>query len=637
MSKQRNRTILAWQSVEADLRRLPLCRGGQRLDAADTRNCALAYTLYGLLLVDLDLVNDHDSRRIVKRLARLDVLTVVRSLKSCDDLLLEHFRSVNGYVELERFKHALAEIIPLKVILIEKVSDFLNGASTKLFRVLHQAFSFLSRLTLDGIPDDADIAAWVENNSRLACAEIDLGIADACRPWVTESLAGISIPSVGKHGSGTVNEWPLERKIRQSDKVNDPTGCLYHGYSASMHNAMTIAGIDDPGNHIPPDFYVNSDHELRFANSRLISVPKNALKRRVIAPETLSQQYFQQQLMVGLYRHIETKMPFIPIRNQGQNRELAREGSISGYWSTIDLSAASDSVSVQLVQRMFRDTSIFPMMEACRSRRTLIEEGGVEYSIPMSMYATMGSAVCFPLECIVFSALCEHTAKRVGRRLRFSVYGDDIVFPSRYADDLIEVLTACGFIVNRDKSFTCSGALLFRESCGGEYLRGDDVTPLRISRRLRPLENKRTQPSTFRAYIDMANACLDKGYLNMRRYLVKQLFASRPYPIFGNEDGMLHTYSVVTNYRLRHRWNTELQRRQCLGAVVVPKKQSFELPTPVTMNRLITGLYGECELWNWQRERCMTEFLGHAWDDQLYPESCSAPAQYRTRTGWVSL
>lgn len=636
MSKMRDQAILAWQAVENDLRSLPLCRDGQALSGPDVRNCAQAYTLYGLLLVDLDLVDDHSSRRIIRRLAKLDVLTVVSSLKACDELLLENFRSAEHTVDLERFKHVLSDVQPLKHIVLESVSDLLQGASIRLFRTLHQVFSFLSRLTLDGISSDADIASWIENNQRLARADIDFGIVDACRPWVTEALAGISIPSVGKHGSGTVNEWAGKGKITLADKINDPTGTLYHGYSANMHSAMYAAGIDDPGNHIPPDFYVDSRHELLFANSRLITVPKNALKRRVIAPETLSQQYFQQQIMVGLYRHIHERIPCIPIRDQGINRKLAQEGSISGYWSTVDLSAASDSVSVELVQRMFRDTSILPMMEACRSRRALVGVGEAAHAVPMSMYATMGSAICFPLECIVFSALCAYTAKTVGHKLKFSVYGDDIVFPSRYVDVLMDVLTACGFIVNNDKSFTSTDPLLFRESCGGEYLRGYDVTPLRISRRLRPLENKRVQPSIFRAFIDMANACLGKGFLSMRSYLIKQLHADRPYPIFGDEDGMLHPIGVATNYRLQHRWNTKLQRHECRGAIV-QCRSSVTKPTSVLFDRQYTGLYGECELWNWQRERYLEEFCGREIADQIYPQGRSAPGRMRTISGWVGV
>lgn len=635
MSSKRDQDILAWILVESDIRSLPLCRDGLRLSTADVRRCAQAYTLYGLLLVDLDLVDGHSSRRIIRRLAKLDVLTVVESLKQCDGLLLEHFRSAHHHVNLDCFKHSLATVPPLQHLLLEKVSDLLNGASIGLFRCLHQLFSFLSRLTLDGVSDAPDIDAWIENNYRLGCFDIDYSIVEACRPIVTEWLAGISIPSVGRHGSGTVHEWSMRRRIALSDKVNDPSGDLYHGYSAEMHRALAIAGVQSATDYLPPDFYVNSDHERLYAVSRLISVPKNAIKRRIIAPETLSQQYFQQQLMIGLYRHIDRFLPWIPLRDQSKNRQLAKEGSISGYYSTVDLSAASDSVSVALVQRMFRDTSILPLMEACRSRHTIVVVDGTEYTIPMSMYATMGSAICFPLECIVFSALCEYTARVIGHKQKYSVYGDDIVFPSQHVDVLIQHLRQCGFIVNDDKSFTSADPLLFRESCGGEYLRGEDVTPLRISRRLRPLENKRTQPATFEAYIEMANTCLDKGLLNMRSYLIKQLFSSKPYPIFGYGDGRLHPIGVATNYRLPHRWNTKLQRHECRAAVVVSEEESTTL-TPALIDRLYTGLYGECELWNWHRQRELDDWLGVLPGQvDILTKRRSVPTRLRTKVDWV--
>lgn len=528
MSNKREQDILSWRKLEYDLRTRSLYRDGQRLNAADTRTCAQAYTLYGLLLVDLDLTDGHDSRRIIRRLSTLDVLVVVKSLKSCDQLLLRHVSEADVAVDLEHFKHVLEAIPPLKHLFLEKVSDLLDGASVGVFRCLHQAFGFLSRLTLDGVSADPDIRSWIENNDRIGNFAIDFTIVEGCRPIVTDWLSGMTIPSVGKHGSGTVADWESGRRITLADKINDPTGKMYHGYSPKLVDALRTAGIEDPTTYLAPDYHVSYFHELDHAVSRLIAVPKNALKRRIIAPEALTQQYFQQQIMLGLYRHISARLPFIPIRDQGQNRELARQGSISGYYATVDLSAASDSVSTRLVAGMFRDTSIYPLMEACRSRYTIVEADGTKDIVPMNMFATMGSAICFPLECIVFAAICEYTARLVGHTLRYSVYGDDIIFPSKHVELLISNLRACGFVVNDDKSFTSDRALLFRESCGGEYLRGYDVTPLRISRRLRPLENKRKQPAIFAAYIDMANACLDAGFLEMRSYLIRQLLQSPP-------------------------------------------------------------------------------------------------------------
>jgi hypothetical protein len=57
------------------------------------------------------------------------------------------------------------------------------------------------------------------------------------------------------------------------------------------------------------------------------------------------------------------------------------------------------------------------------------------------------------------------------------VYGDDIIVRSDFADTAIQVLESVGLRVNTNKSFVHS---LFRESCGGEYYNGWDVTPVRL-------------------------------------------------------------------------------------------------------------------------------------------------------------
>jgi hypothetical protein len=55
-----------------------------------------------------------------------------------------------------------------------------------------------------------------------------------------------------------------------------------------------------------------------------------------------------------------------------------------------------------------------------------------------------------------------------------SVYGDDIIIPTYAYEHLIQLLTALGFVINRDKSF---GTGAFRESCGADYYYGINVRP----------------------------------------------------------------------------------------------------------------------------------------------------------------
>jgi len=59
------------------------------------------------------------------------------------------------------------------------------------------------------------------------------------------------------------------------------------------------------------------------------------------------------------------------------------------------------------------------------------------------------------------------------------VYGDDLIVPVDYVRSVIDVLELLGFKVNTGKSFW-NGK--FRESCGGDYYDGEDVTPVRVRR-----------------------------------------------------------------------------------------------------------------------------------------------------------
>lgn len=93
-------------------------------------------------------------------------------------------------------------------------------------------------------------------------------------------------------------------------------------------------------------------------------------------------------------------------------------------------------------------------------------------------FAPMGNALTFPVEELVFGSECQVIQEEmtgVTDRPLWSVYGDDIIVPVEWYDTLVEYLSALGFIVNKDKSFSTG---FFRESCGKEYFHGKDVSPL---------------------------------------------------------------------------------------------------------------------------------------------------------------
>jgi hypothetical protein len=100
----------------------------------------------------------------------------------------------------------------------------------------------------------------------------------------------------------------------------------------------------------------------------------------------------------------------------------------------------------------------------------------------------MGSALCFPVEAmvfttIIFAAIAYERRVPLTRELitslrgKVRVYGDDIIVPVEYVQPVIQWLEAFGLRVNTDKSFW-NGK--FRESCGGDFFDGEWVTPVRL-------------------------------------------------------------------------------------------------------------------------------------------------------------
>lgn len=159
----------------------------------------------------------------------------------------------------------------------------------------------------------------------------------------------------------------------------------------------------------------------------------------------------------------------INLNDQSINRSLARSGSYTGNLSTLDLSSASDSVSTELVFQLLPVTW-FTLLDSARSPVTIID--GEEHR--NHMFSSMGNGFTFELESLIFFVLTRAVCYFTRTRGVVSVYGDDIICPRTVSLQVIRVLEFFGFQVNLDKSHT-SGP--FRESCGGHYYNGYDITP----------------------------------------------------------------------------------------------------------------------------------------------------------------
>jgi len=205
--------------------------------------------------------------------------------------------------------------------------------------------------------------------------------------------------------------------------------------------------------------------------SRFLTVPKSAKTDRCIAAEPTGNSFLQQGVhsyLVGRLRRFG-----IDLSDQGNNQRGAQD-AYHAELSTLDLSAASDTISRELIYHLLPiDWACF--LDSLRSPETQVAGEWVR----TEKFASMGNAFCFDLETIIFWAISRSVvdiglSSRPGSVDRVLVYGDDIIVPRWAAEEVVYHLNFCGFTVNSDKSYIRGN---FFESCGRHYHRGLDVTP----------------------------------------------------------------------------------------------------------------------------------------------------------------
>ena len=314
--------------------------------------------------------------------------------------------------------------------------------------------------------------------------------------------------------------------------------------------------------------------ELETAWSKVVLVPKDSRGPRLIAMEPLELQWIQQGVKAKMYRWIENHRltaGHVNFEDQTINQRLALLGSIEGEFATLDMKDASDSVSLGLVETLFGNipgSDLLPALLASRSCHTELPDGR---TLKLKKFAPMGSAVCFPVEAIVFWALtCALLHRACGMPLTLAVksvyvYGDDIIVPSWCAERVMEGFPHFDLHFNVQKSFSTGR---FRESCGVDAFAGEDVTPLKI-RHLPP--KTKTDGQSLTSWVSYSNTLWMKGFYSAAKYcesLIADVFTGIPY---GNVKLQGYPCPVYlcragwpTNAHLRYRINKRLQRREML-------------------------------------------------------------------------
>lgn len=210
----------------------------------------------------------------------------------------------------------------------------------------------------------------------------------------------------------------------------------------------------------------------------LAFVPKSYAVKRIVVMEPSCNTYFQ----FGLGRVMEgllCESTGIDLSLQdGVNADLARVGSITGGFCTMDLRQCSDYISIAVVKALF-PPSLVRWFNTLRTKVVRLPKKYGGQDIGLHMLSTMGNGFTFPMQTALLAALIHGVYDTLDIPIlcakgeqNWGVFGDDIVVVPKAWHLLCRVLEKLGMIVNTEKSFN-SGP--FRESCGTDWYSGVDV------------------------------------------------------------------------------------------------------------------------------------------------------------------
>lgn len=509
---------------------------------------------------------------LVTSLNKTDVIHVLTALGELDSTLL-----ANQPINQDRL--TLQESRGFVDLLLQLIKPFVHRwyhcNDIIAFAKLHQLFSFQSRLSLE-LPELRQTAydAWL--STELKCFPEPQGMQerDIISGWFPplrkDDFFSNFIPI---HGTGAVSE-----------KIDYPAkkwGLL----SLTANNRLFLKQIGIQTDEFSLIRAVN-EFEVPLASSKICRVTfvnKTWKTYRTISCEDATNMFIQQGIGhcmdLWLKKHETPFSRYYAISTEERNRRLAFIGSIHGCYDTIDLSAASDSVMWKLVKSWFSKSFLKYALWCTRTKYVSVKDPVMRSTsvYEQQKFAPMGSRMCFPVETIVFGAIAK--ASCVQARLTnetdeypdFVVYGDDIVIRHEATPYLLRRLDELGFVVNESKSFTeFEEKFCFRESCGGEYLNGYNVTPIRLSRNgfkglLPPCPHSDWHESYLRqvaGLIQLANRTRNRLPF-VHKYLVENIL-EQDLPLQWSADGTQGLQSLHPSYRglkqYRHRWNSDYQR-----------------------------------------------------------------------------
>lgn len=276
----------------------------------------------------------------------------------------------------------------------------------------------------------------------------------------------------------SLHELPLSFGPGATSTTSGKTSARYKLSSKPSISASLLPHLEEL-QELLPLWFKHYDNAVEVTNSRLEFVPKNYKTFRAIGVEPSVNTMCQKAY--GEYIRKRLKAINVDLQNQDINKERARLGSINGDVSTLDLERASDSISYGLVLNLL-PKPWFDALDACRTSHVDVTDfDNKVITVALEKFSSMGNGYTFELESMIFYALGFAVAQIRNLPFDLTVYGDDLVCNNNLASELIKFFPFVGFIINQEKSFIDGD---FRESCGGDYLKGIDIRPFFVRRRM---------------------------------------------------------------------------------------------------------------------------------------------------------
>lgn len=246
----------------------------------------------------------------------------------------------------------------------------------------------------------------------------------------------------------------------------------------------------------------------------MTNVPKTYKALRSIMPNTRLGVFYTYGL--GRVLQDRLKESGLDIRRlQELHGIMAKRYSVTKSHVTADLSAASDSFCTELIMRLL-PRKWFHAVKLGRLSHCRVGEQRIQ----LQSFMTMGIGFTFQLQTLLFYGILKAISELSGIKGRISVYGDDLIYPTRMHHYVRTIFQDVNFLLNDDKTFVRQD---FRESCGSDYYCGIDVRPFQPEGRHTLLSSKMYALFLYKAYNGLKRRWEEEEITQTLRYLLSEI------------------------------------------------------------------------------------------------------------------